>query len=64
MQNTEFFSQNTESFFMGCTGLGSPGRAVQAGIRGIELKEVNYLIQLSAISVFAPAVMPNGSIMT
>ena len=21
MQNTEFFSQNTESFFMGCTGL-------------------------------------------
>ena len=21
MQNTDFFSQNTESFFMGCTGL-------------------------------------------
>ena len=21
MQNTEFFSQNTEGFFMGCTGL-------------------------------------------
>ena len=23
MQNTEIFSQNTESFFMGCTGLGT-----------------------------------------
>ena len=22
MQNTEIFSQNTERFFMGCTGLG------------------------------------------
>ena len=31
MQNTDIFSQNTESFFMGCTGLAIPQKRLPQG---------------------------------